>query len=72
MIIKKQIRNFILHLINVLDKDSTRFYEVGLETRNENEFVLHVIMVSGLVTGILIRPNDKDLFVKIFDFITGL
>ena len=70
--IKDQIRNFILHLINVLDKDSTRFYEVGLETRNENEFVLHVIMVSGLVTGIMIKPKDKNLFVKIFDFITGL
>lgn len=71
MIIKEQIRNFILHLIKLLDKDEKRFYEVGLETRGE-EFVLHVIMVSGLVTGIVLKPYEKDLFVKIFDFITGL
>ena len=69
--IKEQIRNFILHLIKLLDKDSTRFYEVGLETR-VNEYILSVVMVSGLVTGIVLNPNDKELFVKIFDFITGL
>ena len=69
--IKEQIKKFVLHLINALDKDSTRFYEVGLETR-VNEYILRVVMVSGLVTGIVLNPNDKELFVKIFDFITGL
>lgn len=69
--IKEQIKKFVLHLINLLDKDSTRFYEVGLETR-VNEYILSVVMVSGLVTGIVLNPKDKDLFVKIFDFITGL
>lgn len=69
--IKEQIRNFILHLIKLLDKDEKRFYKVGLETR-VNEYILSVVMVSGLVTGIVLNPNDKELFVKIFDFITGL
>ena len=69
--IKEQIKKFVLHLINLLDKDSTRFYEVGLETR-VNEYILSVVMVSGLVTGIVLNPKDKDLFVKIFDFIPGL
>ena len=71
MIIKEQIKNFVLHLIKLLDEDEKRFYEVGLVTR-VNEYILNVVMVSGLVTGIVLNPNDKELFVKIFDFITGL
>ena len=71
MIIKEQIKNFVLYLIKLLDEDEKRFYEVGLETR-VNEYILRVVMVSGLVTGIVLNPNDKELFVKIFDFIIGL
>lgn len=71
MIIKEQIKNFVSHLIKILDIEENRFYEVGLETR-VNEYILSVVMVSGLVTGIVLNPKDKDLFVKIFDFITGL
>lgn len=71
MITRKQIRNFILHLINLLDKDKTKFYEVGIETRGE-EMLLRVIMVSGLVTGIVLKPYSENLFIDIFDFITGL
>lgn len=71
MIIKEQIKYFVLHLIKLLDEDEKRFYEVGLETR-VNEYILRVVMISGLVTGIVLNPKDKELFVKIFDFITGL
>ena len=71
MIIKEQIKYFVLHLIKLLDEDEKRFYEVGLETRI-NEYILRVVMINGLVTGIVLNPKDKELFVKIFDFITGL
>lgn len=71
MITRKQIRNFILHLINLYDRDKTKFYEVGIETRGE-EMLLRVIMVSGLITGIVLKPNSENLFIEIFDFITSL
>ena len=71
MIIKKQIINFILHLIKLLDKDKNKFYEVGIETRGKEMF-LRVIMVNGLVTGMTLKPYCEYLFVDIFDFITAL
>lgn len=71
MITKKQIKNFILHLIKLLDKDKNKFYEVGIETRGEEMF-LRVMMVSGLVTGMTLKPYCEYLFVDIFDFITAL
>lgn len=71
MIIKKQIKNFILYLINLLDKDESWFYKISMETRGE-EILLHVTMISGLRTGIVLKPKSENLFVEIFDFITGL